>query len=116
MTSDLARALQQLRPGAEWSVQGNAYADLQWLDKVQTKPTLGEVNAVIGGFSATDSSEQSRQASIKGDADRTAMIARLKTATPAQIDAWVAQNVKTPADAIKTIGIILKLIALDARQ
>ena len=35
--------LQQIRPGAEWSITGNTYNGLIWLDQVQTKPTLQEV-------------------------------------------------------------------------
>lgn len=65
---------------------------------------------------AAQIAETARQDAIKADADRAAMLARLKTATSAQIDAWVTSNVTTLADARKTIGIILKLIALDARQ
>ena len=40
-------ALQSLCPGAEWVLRGNEYAGLEWLDKVQPKPTEEEVNAEI---------------------------------------------------------------------
>lgn len=60
--------------------------------------------------------EQSRQAAIRSDVDRSAMLARLKTASPVQIDTWVTNNVTTLTEARKAIGIILKLIALDGRQ
>ena len=40
-------ALQSLRPGAEWVLRGNEYSGLEWLDKVQPKPTEEEVNAEI---------------------------------------------------------------------
>ena len=36
-------ALQALRPNSEYSVTGNAYSGLNWLDKSQTKPTEQEV-------------------------------------------------------------------------
>ena len=36
-------ALQALRPNSEYSVTGNAYSGLNWLDKTQTKPTEQEV-------------------------------------------------------------------------
>ena len=41
---DITKALVNLRPGAEWSLNGDTYEGLQWLDKTQTKPTEEEVN------------------------------------------------------------------------
>lgn len=40
----IADALNVLRPGAEWVIQGDR---LEWLDKVQTAPTTAEINAEI---------------------------------------------------------------------
>lgn len=39
----IADALLELRPGAEWSIDNNSYAELNWLDTEQTKPTEEEV-------------------------------------------------------------------------
>ena len=39
----ISDALQVLRPGAEWSIDNNSYAQLNWLDTEQTKPTEEEV-------------------------------------------------------------------------
>ena len=39
---DLAAALISLRPGASWSLIGENYTGLEWLDETQTKPTLEE--------------------------------------------------------------------------
>ena len=39
----ISDALVKLRPGAEWSIDNNSYADLTWLDTEQTKPTEEEV-------------------------------------------------------------------------
>ena len=39
----ISDALLQLKPGAEWSVNGNTYEGINWLDKTQTKPTEDEV-------------------------------------------------------------------------
>ena len=44
---DVTAALQSLRPGAEWSVNGETYEGLTWLDKTQTKPTEEEINQEI---------------------------------------------------------------------
>ena len=40
-------ALQVLRPNSEYSITGNAYSGLNWLDKTQTKPTEEELNNKI---------------------------------------------------------------------
>ena len=39
----ISDALQVLRPGAEWAIDNNSYAQLTWLDTEQTKPTEEEV-------------------------------------------------------------------------
>ena len=39
----ISDALVKLRPGAEWSIDNNSYAELTWLDSEQTKPTEEEV-------------------------------------------------------------------------
>ena len=40
-------ALQALRPNSEYSVMGNVYSGINWLDKSQTKPTEDEINTKI---------------------------------------------------------------------
>ena len=39
----ISDALQVLRPGAEWAIDNNSYALLNWLDTEQIKPTEEEV-------------------------------------------------------------------------
>jgi hypothetical protein len=43
----IAKALIVLRPKAEFTLLGDNYSDINWLDTVQTKPTLTEVEAEI---------------------------------------------------------------------
>ena len=43
----ISSALIELKPGAEWALRGDTYADLEWLDKTQTKPTEEEVNQKV---------------------------------------------------------------------
>jgi hypothetical protein len=48
----IIQALQSLRPGAEWSLTGDEYESLQWLEKPvweggQKKPTKVEVEAEV---------------------------------------------------------------------
>ena len=40
-------AILSLRPGAEWTLNGDTYEGLNWLDENQTKPTVEEINAEI---------------------------------------------------------------------
>lgn len=80
-----------------------------------TCKTAGD--AAMASFVPTDPAiEQARRAAIKEDADRVAMLARLKTATPAQIENWINNNAASlSADARKVLATILKMIALDPR-
>ena len=50
----ISDALSQLKPGAEWSVSGNTYEGINWLDKTQTKPTEDEVNKKIDELKAAE--------------------------------------------------------------
>lgn len=43
----IVKALTRLRPNAEWTLLGDDYANIEWLDASQTKPTLAEVEAEI---------------------------------------------------------------------
>ena len=45
-------ALQALRPGAEWTLRGNEYSGLEWLDKVQTQPTEAEIQSKVDRLQA----------------------------------------------------------------
>ena len=42
---DIGKALLYKFPGAEWTLNGDLYSGLEWLDKIQAKPTEGEVIA-----------------------------------------------------------------------
>lgn len=43
----LTQALQDLRPGAEWLLNGDSYEGIEWLDANQAKPTKEEVESAI---------------------------------------------------------------------
>ena len=43
----ITSALSELKPNAEWTLRGDTYADLEWFDKNQTKPTEEEVNLKV---------------------------------------------------------------------
>lgn len=40
-------ALVNLRPGAQWVLNGNSYENIEWLDENQSKPTEQQVNDEI---------------------------------------------------------------------
>ena len=43
----ISDALQALRPNSEYSVIGDVYSGVNWLDTTQTKPTEDEVNTKV---------------------------------------------------------------------
>ena len=47
MKITIVEALIALKPKAQFVLRGDTYADLEWLDKNQTKPTLEEVSTTV---------------------------------------------------------------------
>ena len=64
MKYDIPTALQALKPGAEWTLSGEEYSGLTWLDSSQTKPTETEVNSKI---SELDNAEAMRLLRVERD-------------------------------------------------
>lgn len=48
----LAKAIRNLRPGAEWQLEGDDLEGLEWLDEDQQAPTEREVNAEMARLEA----------------------------------------------------------------
>ena len=44
---EITKALKDIRPNSEWSLVGDSYEGLEWLDANQTKPTVEEVELAI---------------------------------------------------------------------
>ena len=86
MKYDIPAALQSLKPGAQWTLRGDTYSGLEWLDSSQTKPTETEINSKI---SSLDSAEPMRLLRI----ERDTRIAKTD---------WRASSDLTLADAWKT--------------
>jgi hypothetical protein len=57
----IVSALEALKPKSEWTLRGETYADLEWLDKSQTKPTEDEVNAKIAELETAEPARQVRE-------------------------------------------------------
>jgi hypothetical protein len=45
--NDISQALLNIVPGAQWTLRGDTYADLEWHDDKIAKPTETEINAAI---------------------------------------------------------------------
>jgi len=43
----IVSALEALKPKAQWTLAGDSYANLEWLDEIQTKPTQEELDAKL---------------------------------------------------------------------
>ena len=54
MKPDITHAILALTPGAEWSLVGDVYSGLTWLDSSQTKPTETAVNDKVTALNAAE--------------------------------------------------------------
>ena len=64
-----ADALQSLRPGAQWTLNGD---ELEWLDTEQAQPTDAEIEAEVARLQALEPiriAEASRKAAYQAEAD-----------------------------------------------
>ena len=50
----IASALEVLKPKAQWTLRGDTYSDIEWLDESQTKPTEDEVNTKVAELKAAE--------------------------------------------------------------
>ena len=46
-STQITKALADLRPGAEWALTGDTLEGLEWLDTKQTQPTVAEIEQAI---------------------------------------------------------------------
>ena len=84
----ISDALLQLKPGAEWSVNGNTYEGINWLDKTQTKPTEDEVNKKIDELTAAEPMNLLREERDRLIAQSDWMIVRAKETSTNIPAAW----------------------------
>jgi len=64
MKYDIADALISLKPGAEWTLLGDNYSGITWLDTKQTQPTETEIYSKI---SELDNAEAMRLLRVERD-------------------------------------------------
>ena len=94
MKYNIIHALQALKPGAEWTLNGYDYSGLNWLDSKQTQPTETEVNSKI---SELDKAEPMRLLRIERD------VRIAKTDWRASSDLTLADAWKTYRQALRDI-------------
>jgi len=54
MKYDITHALEALKPGAQWSINGQNYSGINWIDSSQTQPTEEQVTAKIAALDALE--------------------------------------------------------------
>ena len=64
MKYDITDALQSLKPGAQWTLNGDDISGLEWLDSKQTQPTETEIYSKI---SELDNAEAMRLLRVERD-------------------------------------------------
>ena len=94
MKYDIPAALQSLKPGAQWTLRGDNYSGLEWLDGSQTKPTETEVTNKVAEL---DAAEPIRLLRIERDARIS------KTDWRASSDLTLADAWKTYRQALRDI-------------
>ena len=57
----IAEAIAALKPGAHWTLNGEDYSGLTWLDKSQIKPTEDEINTKVAELEAAEPARQVRE-------------------------------------------------------
>jgi hypothetical protein len=72
MILEIVEAIHILRPNAQWVIQGEDYAGLEWLDKKQVKPTQEEIEAKIAELP-----ELKAAAKAENAADKAALLEKL---------------------------------------
>ena len=61
MKHNIISALIALKPGANWTLNGNDYGGLTWLDAKQTQPTETEINSKISELDNAESMKLLRE-------------------------------------------------------
>ena len=111
--SNLSDAVLSLRPGAAWVSRGQRYADLEWLDGTQTKPTEQEINDEIARLETADIAEKKRQDAIKDDAGLKDMLAKFRAMSPSEFASYIENNVTNLASAktvLTRMGLMLMML------
>ena len=85
---DLTAALVSLRPGAAWSLNGDVYSGLNWLDTEQTRPTESECVAEMARLKADYESKEYQRSRAK---EYPPVVDQLDTIFHGGLAAWQAE-------------------------
>jgi hypothetical protein len=88
---DKPKALQSLRPGAQWVLRGD---ELEWMDTAQTRPTGAEITAEVARLQALEPARiagKNRQAAYINEADPLFFKAQRGEATMEEWQAKIAE-------------------------
>ena len=66
---EIIKALKKIRLNAEWTLRGDSYEGLEWLDVTQTKPTESEINAAIEAIRQEEAQAEAEAAAKKAAAE-----------------------------------------------
>jgi len=69
--ADIVKALENLKPGAQWTLSGNDYGNLMWSSQ-GSAPTLADIQAEIALLPAKEKAKADKEA-----ADKAALLAKL---------------------------------------
>jgi len=95
----IVEALKALRPGANWSLSGDAVSGLVWLDVNQTRPTDAEILATAAALQLPQA-----KAHLIARVNEDAETCRLAYVTPGAGMAMTYQEKLTQAEAVLTLG------------
>lgn len=87
---DITHALQSLRNGAEWKLNGYDYSGLEWLDTIQTQPTEAEVLAEVARLEAEWNATEYQRLRASEYPPITNYIDGVVKGDQAQIDKYIA--------------------------
>ena len=65
--ADIVKALENLKPGAQWTLSGDDYGDLMWLSQ-GSAPTLAQIQAEIALLPAKEQAAAEQAAADKANA------------------------------------------------
>jgi hypothetical protein len=89
-TFGIPEALQSLTPGAQWSLTGETYTGLDWLDTEQTQPTEEECTAEAARLQAAYDALEYQRLRAPEYPPITDYLDGLVKDDQAQIDAYIA--------------------------
>jgi hypothetical protein len=89
-TFGIPEALQSLKPGAQWSLIGDSYEGLNWLDEEQTQPTEEECLAEAAKLQAAYDALEYQRLRAPEYPPITDYLDGIAKGDKAQVDAYIA--------------------------